>query len=67
MSQVPDMTHVMLTNVGGRDDLAYHAGAGCLALALACYSASTADLMRHSNVHILENVMLPSVRIWNAE
>ena len=48
VSQAPDMTHAISNDVSGRDDLAYHAGAGGLALALACLSASTADLMRRN-------------------
>ena len=35
VSQAPDMTLAISNDVRGRKDLAYHAGAGCLAMALA--------------------------------
>ena len=36
VSQVPDMTLAKSNDVRDRDDLAYHAGAAYLVLALAC-------------------------------
>ena len=36
VSQSPDMTHAIFNDVKGREDLANHAGSGCLVLASAC-------------------------------
>ena len=36
VSQAPDMTLAISNDMRNRDNLAYHAGAGCLVLALAC-------------------------------
>ena len=60
MSQTPDMTHAICNDARGRNDLDYHAGAGVGVL-----ERTHGRFNAPKYVRISENVMLPSVRVWN--
>ena len=68
VSQAPDMTQDISNDVRFREDLAYHAGLGWMSRAgVGVLERIHGRFNAPQYVHILENVMLPSVRIWNPD
>ena len=59
------MTHAITNDVIGRDDLAYHAGAWMSPAGVGVLERIHGRFNSPQYVHILENVMFPSVRVWN--
>ena len=66
VSQAQDMTHAISNDVRGWDDLANNVGAGfCAGIGVLECIHDQINALQY--VHILENMILPSVQVWNPE